>query len=77
MHKLASKTMVEILPDRLMKYIEEKLGNVTATPDFFDVIGQVSWFDDGMPAAPPPAAEAPAEPAPADAAPAPEAEAQA
>ena len=42
MHKLASKTMLEILPDRLMKHIEAKLGTVATTPDFFDVIGQVS-----------------------------------
>jgi len=67
MHKLASKTMIEILPDRLIKFIESKLGSIESTPDFFDVIGQVSWFDDGTgpaeppPAAPPAAAEAPAE----------------
>ena len=41
MHKLASKTMIEILPDRLIKFIESKLGSIESTPDFFDVIGQV------------------------------------
>merc|ERR1712193_431177 len=46
MHKLASKTMIEILPDRLLKHIETKCGSLANTPDFFDVIGQVSWFDE-------------------------------
>jgi len=47
MHKLASKTMIEILPDNLSKHIEAKCGSLASTPDFFDVIGQVSWFEDG------------------------------
>merc|ERR1712038_177176 len=47
MHKLASKTMVTILPATLSAYIEEKCGNLESTPDFFDVIGQVSWYDEG------------------------------
>ena len=46
MHKLASKTMIEILPDSLIQYVEEKCGSLASTPDFFDVIGQVSWYDD-------------------------------
>jgi len=46
MHKLASKTMIEILPDNLSKHIESKCGSLASTPDFFDVIGQVSWYDD-------------------------------
>merc|ERR1712156_367539 len=46
MHKLASKTMIEILPDKLIKYIEAKCGSLASTPDFFDVIGQVSWYDE-------------------------------
>merc|ERR1712223_162594 len=46
MHKLASKTMIEILPEKLMKYIEAKCGSLASTPDFFDVIGQVSWYDE-------------------------------
>merc|ERR1712226_58648 len=45
MHKLASKTMIEILPDHLLKHIETKCGSLANTPDFFDVIGQVSWFE--------------------------------
>jgi len=47
MHKLASKTMIEILPDNLSSYIESKCGSLASTPDFFDVIGQVSWFQGG------------------------------
>merc|ERR1712042_37203 len=47
MHKLASKTMIEILPDNLSKHIEAKCGSLASTPDLFDVIGQVSWFEDG------------------------------
>merc|ERR1712168_602463 len=46
MHKLASKTMIEILPDNLSKHIEAKCGSLASTPDFFDVIGQVSWYDE-------------------------------
>merc|ERR1712141_697089 len=46
MHKLASKTMIEILPPKLMTHIEAKCGSLASTPDFFDVIGQVSWYED-------------------------------
>ena len=59
MHKLASKTMIEILPEVLIKHIEAKCGSIASTPDFFDVIGQVSWYED--PNAPKPA-EKPADP---------------
>jgi len=45
MHKLASKTMIEILPSNLAEYIEKKCGSLAGTPDFFDVIGQVSWYE--------------------------------
>jgi len=45
MHKLASKTMIEILPDNLAAHIEKKCGSLAGTPDFFDVIGQVSWYE--------------------------------
>jgi len=45
MHKLASKTMIEILPANLAEYIEKKCGSLAGTPDFFDVIGQVSWYE--------------------------------
>merc|ERR1719461_555486 len=45
MHKLASKTMIEILPENLSKHIESKCGSLASTPDFFDVIGQVSWYE--------------------------------
>lgn len=51
MHKLASKTMIEILPEKLMKHIEAKCGNLASTPDFFDVIGQVSWYNEEQEAA--------------------------
>jgi len=47
MHKLASKTMIEILPEKLMGFVEKKCGSLASTPDFFDVIGQVSWYDEG------------------------------
>lgn len=45
MHKLASKTMIEILPPTLAEYVEKKCGSLAGTPDFFDVIGQVSWYE--------------------------------
>merc|ERR1712158_76746 len=34
MHKLASKTMIEILPPKLMTHIEAKCGSLATTPDF-------------------------------------------
>jgi len=46
MHKLASKTMIEILPEKLLNFIETKCGSLASTPDFFDVIGQVSWYEE-------------------------------
>merc|ERR1711879_252735 len=33
------------LPPKLMTHIEAKCGSLASTPDFFDVIGQVSWFE--------------------------------
>jgi len=45
MHKLASKTMIEILPENLATFVEKKCGSLAGTPDFFDVIGQVSWYE--------------------------------
>merc|ERR1712168_438977 len=45
MHKLASKTMIEILPENLAAHVEKKCGALAGTPDFFDVIGQVSWYE--------------------------------
>jgi len=45
MHKLASKTMIEILPPFLVSHVEKKCGSLAGTPDFFDVIGQVSWYE--------------------------------
>jgi hypothetical protein len=32
MHKLASKTMIEILPEKLTSYIEGKCGSLATTP---------------------------------------------
>ena len=32
MHKLASKTMIEILPEKLTSYIESKCGSLATTP---------------------------------------------
>merc|ERR1712045_943360 len=43
MHKLASKTMIEILPENLANHVEKKCGSLAGTPDFFDVIGQVAF----------------------------------
>lgn len=68
--------MIEILPDHLSKHIEAKCGSLATTPDFFDVIGQVSWYgEEGIKVPKTEAAPAPAksEPEP-EPAPAPEAE---
>merc|ERR1712130_533618 len=45
MHKLASKTMIEILPENLANHVEKKCGSLAGTPDLLDVIGQVSWYE--------------------------------
>merc|ERR1712107_761803 len=45
LHALASKTMIEILPENLANHVEKKCGSLAGTPDFFDVIGQVSWYE--------------------------------
>merc|ERR1712107_605476 len=39
------KTMIEILPANLASFVEKKCGSLAGTPDFFDVIGQASWYE--------------------------------
>merc|ERR1712107_576043 len=44
-YELSSKTMIEILPANLATFVEKKCGSLAGTPDFFVVIGQVSWYE--------------------------------
>jgi hypothetical protein len=49
MHKLASKTMIEILPQKLTSYIESRCGSLATTPgncpnyvfNFFAIFGSM------------------------------------
>jgi len=44
MHKMASKTMVEILPADIIAHIEKKCGSIVGA-DFYDVVGNMSWYE--------------------------------
>jgi len=44
MHKLASKTMIEILPAEISAHIEKKCGSLSGA-EFYDVVGNMSWFE--------------------------------
>jgi len=44
MRKLAGKTLLLILPQRLLGYLEKKLGGLGNVPDFYDMVGQLSYY---------------------------------
>merc|ERR1712002_438521 len=44
MHKMASKTMIEILPADITAHIEKKCGSLS-NAEFYDVVGNMSWFE--------------------------------
>lgn len=44
MRKLAAKTLLLILPQRLLGYLEKKLGGLGNVPDFYDMVGQLSYY---------------------------------
>ena len=44
MRKLAGRTLIEVLPPKLAVYLEEKLGDLTRVPDFYDMVGQLSYY---------------------------------
>jgi len=45
MHKLASKTMIEILPSKLTGYIEDKCGSLATTPGFYKSVLKILKVD--------------------------------
>merc|ERR1712106_43603 len=44
MRKLAGRTLIEVLPPKLAVYLEEKLGDLSKVPDFYDMVGQLSYY---------------------------------
>jgi len=44
MRKLAGRTLIDILPPKLMVYLEDKLGDLNKVPDFYDMVGQLSYY---------------------------------
>jgi len=44
MRKLAGRTLIEVLPPKLSVYLEEKLGDLSKVPDFYDMVGQLSYY---------------------------------
>ena len=44
MRKLAGKTLLLILPQKLLGYLDKKLGGLGNVPDFYDMVGQLSYY---------------------------------
>merc|ERR1711892_1415471 len=44
MRKLAGRTLIQVLPPKLSVYLEEKLGDLSKVPDFYDMVGQLSFY---------------------------------
>lgn len=44
MRKLAGKTLLDVLPEKLLAYLESKLGQLNTVPDFYDMVGQLSYY---------------------------------
>lgn len=44
MRKLAGRTLIDVLPPKLCIYLEEKLGDLNKVPDFYDMVGQLSYY---------------------------------
>jgi len=44
MRKLAGRTLIDVLPPKLEVYLEGKLGDLNKVPDFYDMVGQLSFF---------------------------------
>ena len=44
MRKLAGRTLIDILPPKLKTYMEEKFGDLAKVPDFYDMVGQLSYY---------------------------------
>merc|ERR1712183_735252 len=44
MRKLAGRTLIDVLPPKLCTYLEEKFGDLNKVPDFYEMVGQLSYF---------------------------------
>merc|ERR1712025_261117 len=44
MRKIAGRTLIEVLPPKLCVYLEEKFGDLAKVPDFYDMLGQLSYY---------------------------------
>ena len=44
MRKLAGKTLLEVLPQKLVGYLETKLNIHGVVPDFYEMVGQLSYY---------------------------------
>merc|ERR1712055_1045184 len=44
MRKLAGRTLIEVLPPKLSVYLEDKCGDLAKVPDFYDMVGQLSYY---------------------------------
>ena len=44
MRKLAGRTLIDVLPPKLEVYLQGKLGDLNKVPDFYDMVGQLSFF---------------------------------
>ena len=36
--------MIDILPPKLKTYMEDKFGDLAKVPDFYDMVGQLSYY---------------------------------
>merc|ERR1711936_1272460 len=44
MRKLAGRTLIDVLPPKLEVYLEGKFGDLNKVPDFYDMVGQLSFY---------------------------------
>lgn len=44
MRKLAGRTLIDILTPKLTVYLEDKLGDLNKVPDFYDMVGLLSFY---------------------------------
>jgi len=44
MRKIAGRTLIEVLPQNLCDYLEAKFGDLAKVPDFYDMLGQLSYY---------------------------------
>jgi len=44
MRKIAGRTLIEVLPPKLCVYLETKCGDLAKVPDFYDMLGQLSYY---------------------------------